>query len=221
MQRLRRSTDEARTRRGRPRLSYANVAATLALVVAIGGGTAWAAAHHFKISSVGQIKPSVRRALRGHNGSNGSNGAAGATGATGLAGAKGATGATGAMGVPGIVTATASSVTLTAVQQSVVSATATTAGNQLVIAQVAASRLPQNPGDSVGCSIVNVTAAPGTNLGSVVGSFPIETGFTSFVDVPLQAVVAARAGDSVAVECVGGAAGFAVTNANIALIPGG
>ncbi|MGD0198044.1 MAG: hypothetical protein ABSC56_09095 [Solirubrobacteraceae bacterium] len=76
-------------RTARP-LGYANVAATLALVIAAGGGTAWAAHHfHYLITSEKQIKPSVLRALHG---------ATGATGATGAIGAAGASGATGSAG---------------------------------------------------------------------------------------------------------------------------
>ena len=74
------------------RLSYANVVATLALMIALGGGTAWAA-HRYLITSTKQIKPSVRNALQGKDGTNGQNGATGATGATGAAGAAGAAGA--------------------------------------------------------------------------------------------------------------------------------
>jgi len=76
-------------------MSYANVVSTLALVLAIGGGTAWAA-HHYLISSTSQIKPNVLKKLHGanghngHNGTNGSNGSNGATGATGVTGATGA-----------------------------------------------------------------------------------------------------------------------------------
>ena len=64
-------------------LSYANVAATLALVLAMGGTAI--AAHHYLITSKSQIKPSVRRALRGNSGPAGSTGVTGATGATGAA----------------------------------------------------------------------------------------------------------------------------------------
>ena len=82
----------------------------LALFLALGGGTAWAA-HHYLITSTSQIKPSVRNSLRGHrgyrgyrgytgkNGTNGTNGAKGATGATGATGAAGAAGAAGATSV--------------------------------------------------------------------------------------------------------------------------
>ena len=84
----------------RKRMSYASVAATLALVLALGGGTAWAA-HHYLITSTSQIKPNVLKSLRGYrgyrgytgkNGTNGTNGTNGATGATGAPGATGKTG---------------------------------------------------------------------------------------------------------------------------------
>jgi hypothetical protein len=70
----------------RRRMTYANVTATLALVFAIAGGTAYAA-HHYLISSTKQFKPSVLKSLRGKIGPAGSAGRAGATGATGATGA--------------------------------------------------------------------------------------------------------------------------------------
>ncbi len=62
----------------RPTLSYANVVATLALVLAL-GGTALAAQHYI-ITSTGQIKPSVLRKLRGRTGPRGPSGVKGAPG---------------------------------------------------------------------------------------------------------------------------------------------
>jgi hypothetical protein len=73
-------------RRGRT-LSYANVVATLALVFALGGGSAYAAKHYL-ISSTKQIKPSVIATLRAHVGS----GQTGATGAGTTAGSSGSSG---------------------------------------------------------------------------------------------------------------------------------
>jgi hypothetical protein len=72
------------------RMSYANVAATLALFLALGGGTAWAA-HHYLITSTNQIKPSVLKSLRGYRGYRGYRGVAGVAG---VAGASGTTGFT-------------------------------------------------------------------------------------------------------------------------------
>jgi hypothetical protein len=75
------------------RLSYANVAATLALVFAMSGGAL--AAKSYLINSINQINPKVAKKLKGNTGK------AGATGATGANGASGATGATGATGKEG------------------------------------------------------------------------------------------------------------------------
>ena len=85
---------------GRRRLSYANVAATLALVLVVGGGTAYAA-HQYLLSSLSQIKPSVRKELRGARGARGKRGPAGVAGIHGAAGAAGQVGAAGATGPTG------------------------------------------------------------------------------------------------------------------------
>ena len=93
-----------RSRRGRrdggglrTRFSYANVASTLALALALGGGTAWAA-HTYLLTSTHQIKPSVLASLRGRTGPAGAKGAAGVAGAPGATGARGATGTAGTPG---------------------------------------------------------------------------------------------------------------------------
>jgi hypothetical protein len=62
-----------------PRFRHATVVAYLALFLALTGGTAYAAKHYL-ISSTKQIKPSVRRALRGATGHTGPTGTTGATG---------------------------------------------------------------------------------------------------------------------------------------------
>ncbi len=77
----------------RKRITYANVAATLALVFSMTGGAI--AAQHYLINSTKQINPKVLKKLKGKNG------ATGKTGATGLAGAAGAGGATGKTGSTG------------------------------------------------------------------------------------------------------------------------
>lgn len=79
----------------RRHLTYANVAATLALVFAMTGGAL--AAKHYMVESTSQINPKVLKKLRGHNGKKG---ATGKTGLTGAAGAPGAPGATGPAGAP-------------------------------------------------------------------------------------------------------------------------
>jgi hypothetical protein len=68
----------------RRHLTYANVAATLALVFAMSGGAL--AANHYLITSTKQIKPSVLKKLKGAKGTKG------ATGSRGPAGAAGPTG---------------------------------------------------------------------------------------------------------------------------------
>jgi hypothetical protein len=86
----------------RKRMSYANIVATLALVLALGGGTAWAA-HHYLIVSTKQIKPSVLKKLHGAKGARGASGANGLNGTNGAVGAVGATGPTGVAGANGAV----------------------------------------------------------------------------------------------------------------------
>lgn len=83
----------------RTRLTYANVAATLALVFAMSGGAY--AAQHYLITSTKQISPKVLKSLKGQNGQNGATGPAGATGSTGPAGANGPAGPTGPQGPQG------------------------------------------------------------------------------------------------------------------------
>lgn len=65
----------------RKRISYANVTATLALVLSMSGGAL--AAKHYLINSTRQISPKVRKQLRGNTGKTGPKGPAGAKGETG------------------------------------------------------------------------------------------------------------------------------------------
>jgi hypothetical protein len=69
----------------RRRATYANVVATLALFLALGGGAAMAAKHYL-ITSKKQIAPSVLHSLKGKPGKAGPAGAAGAAGAPGAPG---------------------------------------------------------------------------------------------------------------------------------------
>jgi hypothetical protein len=80
----------------RRHMSYANVAATLALLLAMGGGAL--AATHYLITSTAQISPRVLSQLRGHQGAPGK---PGKTGRTGRTGKPGKTGRTGRQGAPG------------------------------------------------------------------------------------------------------------------------
>jgi hypothetical protein len=84
----------------RQHLSYANVAATLALVFAMGGSAI--AANHYLINSTKQINPKVLKKLRGKAGHRGPSGAPGAKGAAGSAGGAGAQGPRGPEGPAGL-----------------------------------------------------------------------------------------------------------------------
>ena len=82
-----------------PKFTYANVAATLALVFSMTGGAL--AASHYLINSKQQINPKVLKALEGAKGPKGATGAAGAGGPAGGVGATGATGFEGRRGPGG------------------------------------------------------------------------------------------------------------------------
>lgn len=93
-------------------LTYANVVASLALFVALAGGTAFAAtqlgkdsvgARQIKDESIGlsKLTKSARSTLQGQSGDKGSQGPAGPTGAQGPVGPAGETGVTGTQGAPG------------------------------------------------------------------------------------------------------------------------
>src|SRR3954447_10048368 len=73
--------------KSKPRLTYANVAATLALVLSMTGGAL--AANHYLITSSKQISPKVLKKLKGKNGKNGKEGLAGREGAAGKEGPTG------------------------------------------------------------------------------------------------------------------------------------
>src|SRR5580704_14733481 len=83
----------------RRRLTYANVAMTLALVFAMSGGAY--AAGRYVITSTKQISPKVLKSLQGKAGKAGAQGAAGSQGPAGPAGAKGETGGPGKEGPEG------------------------------------------------------------------------------------------------------------------------
>lgn len=89
----------------RSRITYANVAATLALLFAMSGGAY--AAGKYLITSTKQIKPSVLKSLQGKAGAKGPSGASGPAGPAGPAGTAGAgtpgtQGGTGPQGPAGV-----------------------------------------------------------------------------------------------------------------------
>jgi hypothetical protein len=77
-------------------LSYANIAATLALVFAMSGGAL--AAKHYLLNSTKQISPPLLKKLRGRSGSTGPTGPTGPRGERGFKGEKGPKGEIGAPG---------------------------------------------------------------------------------------------------------------------------
>jgi hypothetical protein len=77
-------------------LSYANVAATLALVFSMSGGAL--AAKHYLINSASQINPKLLKQLRGRTGARGAPGLAGAAGPRGPEGQQGREGKEGREG---------------------------------------------------------------------------------------------------------------------------
>ena len=81
------------------RLTYANVAMTLALVFAMSGGAY--AAGKYLITSTKQISPKVLKSLVGKTGPAGKNGANGTNGVSGASGEKGAQGPQGSQGPEG------------------------------------------------------------------------------------------------------------------------
>lgn len=80
-------------------LSYANVTATLALVLAASGSAL--AATHYLINSTAQISPKVLKQLEGRQGAQGLRGRTGPAGLAGPAGARGQAGPEGARGERG------------------------------------------------------------------------------------------------------------------------
>jgi hypothetical protein len=83
----------------RRHLSYANVAATLALILSMSGGAL--AASRYLINSTKQINPVVLKALRGNTGPSGARGAKGQAGVQGIPGEPGGRGPRGERGVRG------------------------------------------------------------------------------------------------------------------------
>ena len=88
-----------RMRKLKPTLSYANVAATLALVLSMSGGAL--AASHYVINSKKQINPKVLKALKGKQGTRGAAGATGQQGKEGPGGSQGPEGKQGPQGEAG------------------------------------------------------------------------------------------------------------------------
>jgi hypothetical protein len=157
----------------RGRFSYANVTATLALVLSMSGGAL--AANHYLINSTRQISPKVLKRLEGNTGPPGpvgptgppgatalagATGAMGAIGATGAAGARGATGAAGTAKVFGMVTAGGSLAT-TVPSKNVASVSKVAEGKYCIA--------PSEPGISPSNTLIVASMdASGTNGGNAI-----------------------------------------------------
>jgi hypothetical protein len=198
--------------------SYANATATLALVIALGGGTAWAASHYL-ITSTKQIKPRVLRQLhgrqgrRGPRGPRGLQGLAGAPGTSGKNGADGKNGSNGKAGKNGtgpgyaLSVAANSSLTVPIGSQATIVSKAVPAGAYLVHANVELR---------VTDSYTSYTDAPFElrclllDNGSTVdtsdwwGTTDLELAkyvTTAYSTIPLDAAVSAGTTNALTVEC--------------------
>ncbi|WP_036725128.1 hypothetical protein [Patulibacter minatonensis] len=134
-------TGQAPPRRRRP-LSYANVASTLALVLAVGGGSAYAASQitsrNIKNGTIqtADISKKARKALTGQKGAAGAKGATGATGAAGATGPAGPTGAKGDVGPAGPATGAAGGVLAGSYPNPTLAADAVTPASRAAVPQV-------------------------------------------------------------------------------------
>jgi hypothetical protein len=197
----------------RRRLSYANVAATLALVFAMSGGAL--AASHYLINSTRQINPKVLKKLKGARGARGGTGAAGPRGATGAGGPPGKDGAPGKDGSPG--TSAAASVPSAFAQVKLLTALpleeaetlvlqTKTSGKNLVLATAGAHVLAQASVqiENLEVSKVEVTcqlaweglAGGGSHPFGEPSTVDLEGSFVAHAEIPLTATVSLLGGES-------------------------
>jgi hypothetical protein len=213
MRELHRKRNRENRKDGRRRLGYANVVSTLALVLAIGGGTAWAA-HHYLITSTSQIKPSVLAKLHGARGAAGAQGAAGAAGAAGVAGAAGAAGAAGQNGAVAAYYATAGAVGIPIGANSGNFATMVSkslpAGHYVIYAQTdteagttaAPGAAFQGVEDT--CQLTeggSVEASTQTNTGIVESTTPFGTIWQEETTMHVQAALTLSSTQTIALQC--------------------
>jgi hypothetical protein len=201
-----RRADRARDRSAAPRrrISYANVVATMALVFALGAGSAYAAHKlHYLISSTKQIKPSVLKTLHGAKGPAGVTGPAGAPGPTGPSDGYFAT------------TAGSSPATSTAVAVSVT----VPAGSYIVIGTGQEQNSDATLSASLKCSLLAGATSLAANFSTAL---PDSTGSYGLGDAmnTLQMGYTTTASTTLSFSCIGsnGATNVAVSNPSISAI---
>ncbi len=182
----------------RRHLTYANVAATMALVFAMGGTAV--AAKHYLINSIRQIRPSVVKELHGANGKNGLPGAAGKTGATGKTGYTGPAGKNGAVagfyaqqgGTPIYITSNGPA------NPATIAAKGLPAGNFLVSSSVQLDLASTAAGyASVSCTLTDGSASQAERFTSALGE--LSTGsFGASAEIPLQIALGSSSAASTA-----------------------
>jgi hypothetical protein len=196
----------------RRHITYANLAATMALVFAMGGSAM--AASHYLINSTRQIRPSVLRALRGRTGPTGPTGktsATGKTGATGRTGATGYTGKTGANGANGAVAGFYTQQGGTPIyitgngagNPATISQKALPTGNFLVNATVQVDMNAASTGyGSVSCTLVDGSSTQSETFTSSLGALSAGS-FGASGSIPLSIAVSSPAAASTAtVNCM-------------------
>jgi hypothetical protein len=173
------------------RLTYTNVVATLALVLAMTGGAM--AADKYLITSIKQIKPSVRRSLRGERGKVGMQGPMGPAGAQGPEGKPGAPGPAGPEGKPSLEVAPYYSRfdgdpthALSSTTTTIVGAISLPAGSWALLG-VVPLRAVASGSQEIGCGVVEGTAkiadAGYAQIGTVAGATEYDTlTFTALVE---------------------------------------
>jgi hypothetical protein len=170
----------------RRHITYTNVAATLALVLAMSGGAL--AASRYLINSTRQIKPSVLRYLHGRNGVNGLNGLNGRNGRNGLSGRNGINAAAAGFyakqgSTPIYITGNTPSSPATISQK------ALPPGNFLIDASVQVDMVAAAAGGyaSVTCTLVDGPSSQVSTFASALG--PKAGGYGASGEIPLQLVV--------------------------------
>jgi hypothetical protein len=152
----------------RKRMTYANVAATLALVFSMSGGAL--AAKHYLIESTKQISPKVLKKLHGATGHRGTTGPAGSAGATGATGKDGAPGKEGPRGPSAGFQAFADQSVVISTSLTHMGQLAVPAGSYLVTAKLVVTDGSTTASD-VRCLLTNDETQDSDSSNATVGSF--------------------------------------------------